>query len=85
MDIFGYGAERKTERALVRRYEAVIDELIDGLAPERLDLAVRLASFPDEIRGFGHVKQASLARVLPQLDQWRAQWQSLASGLGAVN
>jgi indolepyruvate ferredoxin oxidoreductase len=85
LDLFGYGAERKAERALVRRYEAVVDELIAGLAPERLDLALRLASFPDEIRGFGHVKQASLARVQPQLDQWRAQWQSLAGGIGAVN
>jgi indolepyruvate ferredoxin oxidoreductase len=74
LDPFGHTAERRIERALVGEYEAQITELLAGLTPANLPLAVRIAGFPDEIRGFGHVKLRSLERVRPQLAQWRAQW-----------
>jgi indolepyruvate ferredoxin oxidoreductase len=59
-DIFGYTAERRMERALIAEYEADIARLIEGLTAERLDLAVQIASVPDQIRGFGHIKDASI-------------------------
>jgi indolepyruvate ferredoxin oxidoreductase len=61
LDPFGRSAERKTERRLIGEYEATIEELIAGLDPDNHALAVDIASIPETIRGFGHVKEASLA------------------------
>jgi indolepyruvate ferredoxin oxidoreductase len=60
-DPFGYTAERRTERQLVRDYEALLDELVAKLSPENYDVAVGLASIPEKIRGFGHVKARHIA------------------------
>jgi indolepyruvate ferredoxin oxidoreductase len=60
-DLFGYTAERKAERQLVRDYETLLDELQAKLAPDNHHLAVGLAAIPEKIRGFGHVKQRHIA------------------------
>jgi indolepyruvate ferredoxin oxidoreductase len=74
-DPFGYAAERKLERGLIREYEGLIDELLGGLTALNHSLAVKLASIPDDIRGYGHVKDAHLAKArrkqLDLLAQWR--------------
>jgi indolepyruvate ferredoxin oxidoreductase len=76
LDPFGYTAERRTERQLVRDYESLLDELVAKLAPENHDLAVSLAAIPEKIRGFGHVKQRHLAVAKADeaalLEQFRA-------------
>ncbi len=56
LDLFGYTAERKMERQLIRDYEALIPELLAGLTPENHKIAVELAELPLQIRGFGPVK-----------------------------
>jgi indolepyruvate ferredoxin oxidoreductase len=61
LDLFGYTAERRAERQLLADYEAGLDRLLAGLTPERLPLAVKIASAPDAIRGYGHVKAAAMA------------------------
>ena len=61
-DPFGRTAERKTERRLVTEYEAVVSELMAGLTPQNHALAVEIARLPEQIRGFGHVKQGNLAK-----------------------
>lgn len=60
LDLFGRTGERKTERALITDYEATVLEIIEDLAPENHAAAIDLAHIPDQIRGFGHVKEASL-------------------------
>ncbi len=60
-DIFGYGDERKTERKLVTDYEAMLEEVLAKLTPDNHAAAVGLASIPEKIRGFGHVKARHLA------------------------
>jgi indolepyruvate ferredoxin oxidoreductase len=60
LDIFGYTAERRSERQLVGDYAQLLEELMGGLRPENHALAVELASIPEEIRGYGHVKMRSL-------------------------
>ena len=62
-DPFGRTAERRTERRLVTEYEAVIGELLAGLDHENHALAVEIASIPDAIRGYGHVKARHLAEA----------------------
>jgi indolepyruvate ferredoxin oxidoreductase len=77
LDPFGHTQERRTERALRAQYEQLIEELLARLDAQNLSLATRLADFPAEIRGFGHVKLASVERVRPQLAQLQAQWRGL--------
>ena len=60
LDVFGYSEERKTERRLIEDYEAVIAELLGGLDHDNHALAVEIASIPEQIRGYGHVKERHL-------------------------
>ncbi|MEM9440974.1 MAG: indolepyruvate ferredoxin oxidoreductase family protein [Pseudomonadota bacterium] len=62
-DPFGYTAERKTERQLITHYEALIVEILTRLNHDNHALAVDIASLPEHIRGFGHVKEQHLAEV----------------------
>jgi indolepyruvate ferredoxin oxidoreductase len=76
LDPFGYTAERRIERQLVRDYEALLDEVIAGLSPDNHHLAVGLAVIPEKIRGFGPVKmrhlKAAKADEAALLEQFRA-------------
>ena len=74
LDIFGKTGERRTERALIVEYRACIDELLAGLTPEKLPLAVEIASIPEGIRGYGHVKERHLKTARPKWDALMAQW-----------
>ena len=51
------------ERQLIGDYEAVLDEIIDGLTPANLALAVEIAGLPAQIRGYGHVKERAIAKA----------------------
>jgi indolepyruvate ferredoxin oxidoreductase len=59
-DIFGFTKERRAERALIRDYEILMREVFAGLTYDNHALAVALASIPDRIRGYGHVKMNNL-------------------------
>ena len=56
LDPFGYTRERRRERALIDRYERAVASLLDGLDHTNHALAVEIATLPERIRGFGHVK-----------------------------
>ena len=60
LDIFGKTAERRLERQLIADYEAMVLEIERRLAPETHRVSVALASLPDEIKGYGHVKLANV-------------------------
>ncbi len=79
-DPFGWTAERRKERALIERYRATVEELLAGLSPERLPLALTIASLPERIRGFGHVKERHLAEVEPRWDALLLQWREAQTG-----
>ena len=76
LDPFGRGAERRTERALIGEYEALLEELLAGLTRDSHAVAVELASLPDEIRGYGHVKQANLARARARQEKLLAEFRA---------
>ena len=57
LDIFGRTEERHMERALITEYEATVEDILAHLSPATLSTAVALASLPEKIRGFGHVKE----------------------------
>ena len=58
LDVFGYSAERKMERQLIADYEKTLQELLAKLTVDNYDVAVDIASIPEHIRGYGHVKHA---------------------------
>ncbi|MGH8597081.1 MAG: indolepyruvate ferredoxin oxidoreductase family protein, partial [Gammaproteobacteria bacterium] len=60
LDIFGYTPERKMERRLIGEYETAIEEIIGKLAPDNHAVALKIASIPEEIRGYGHIKERNL-------------------------
>jgi indolepyruvate ferredoxin oxidoreductase len=63
LDPFRNSPERRLDRRLLADYEAEIERLCAGLDAPNYDLAVKLASLPEKIRGFGHVREASAVAV----------------------
>ncbi|MDA4847191.1 indolepyruvate ferredoxin oxidoreductase family protein [Hoeflea poritis] len=63
LDVFSYQAERRNEKRLLREYEALLDEVIDTLSGDRVEAGVALLSYPQKIRGYGHVKDASIGQA----------------------
>jgi indolepyruvate ferredoxin oxidoreductase len=75
-DLFGRTAERRMERALVAEFEGDLDRLAVGLTAERLPLAVKIAQVPQQIRGFGHVKDASVGPAKAEAKRLWKQWET---------
>jgi indolepyruvate ferredoxin oxidoreductase len=71
-DIFGYHHDRRVERRLIAEYEADIALVKSTLNRDNLDICVELLSVPDEIRGYGPVKDASLKKAQARRAELRA-------------
>ena len=78
-DIFGRTTERRTERALIGQYEQTVRGLLAKLDAGNLVLAARIASIPEEIRGFGHVKERHLHAAKHKEAQLLAEFSSPAT------
>ncbi|MEO0029706.1 MAG: hypothetical protein RJB45_1747, partial [Pseudomonadota bacterium] len=74
-DIFGRTEERQTERALIQEYRDAVEEICKSLKSENHALAVKMANVPEQIKGFGHVKERHLAAAMIQwqncMDEFR--------------
>jgi indolepyruvate ferredoxin oxidoreductase len=79
LDPFGRSAERCTERKLINDYEARMRGLASGLTSDRHGLAVAIASLPERIRGYGHVKTRHLAEAESECVKLMAEWASPAA------
>ena len=75
-DLFARTEERRTERGLIVEYRACIDELLAGLSRDNLALAVDIARIPEEIRGYGHVKDRHLAAARSKWAALMADWRA---------
>ncbi|MCC2651335.1 MAG: indolepyruvate ferredoxin oxidoreductase, partial [Microvirga sp.] len=82
LDVFGYTHERRTERQLIREFEGRIEEIVARLNAGNHATAVGLASIPQKIRGFGHIKERNLkaakAEEADLLAKFRADPQPMA-------
>ena len=78
LDVFGYQAERRTERALITRYRDTVALLLETLSADRLALAVEIASLPEQLRGYGHVKMAALERMQQRQQELLLRYQAPA-------
>src|SRR6056297_3921188 len=68
-DPFGYTAERKMERALIKQYERDMTEVLPKLDDATRDTVIALAGLPLQIRGFGLVKQANEAKAAKRREE----------------
>ena len=59
--------------------KGLIDELLAGLNTANHALAVKLASVPDDIKGYGHVKDAHLEKAKRKEAALLQQWRNPAS------
>jgi indolepyruvate ferredoxin oxidoreductase len=69
LDPFGYTAERRLERRLADEYEVTLLRLLERLTPARRPLVLEYAGLPDRVRGFGAVKQRTIAAFREQADR----------------
>jgi indolepyruvate ferredoxin oxidoreductase len=73
-DVLGYNAHRRTERALIVEYEAIVEEILAGLSVSNHAAAIVLADIYQHIRGYDVVKDASIAVAKGQLNKARARF-----------
>ncbi len=72
LDLFGKTEERQMERQLIEDYIRELDDICARLTPENHAAAVALARVPDEIRGYGHVKEKNVAAAKQLREQCAA-------------
>ena len=75
LDVFGATSERRAERALPSEYRRSIEQLIAALDAANHAQAVEIARIPEQIKGFGHVKERNLAAARTQWQHLMAEWQ----------
>ena len=63
LDPFARIPERKEERRLIADYERLIDDLITRYEQVDPETALALARLPETIRGYGPVKERSIAQA----------------------
>jgi indolepyruvate ferredoxin oxidoreductase len=83
-DLFGRTEERRTERALIDDYRASIDELLASLNAANHAQAVEIARIPEQIKGFGHVKERHLAAARQRWQDLLARWREPGAGRRAA-
>jgi indolepyruvate ferredoxin oxidoreductase len=74
LDPFGWQADRRMERQMIRDYRDDMRAALAALSPATLDTAVALAEGPDRVRGYGPVK----------MENWRREQTRRAELLSAL-
>ncbi|MDI3509440.1 MAG: indolepyruvate ferredoxin oxidoreductase [Betaproteobacteria bacterium] len=74
LDIFGRTEERRMERALIAQYREDIERILASLNADNHALALEIARLPEQIRGFGHVKERHFKAAQSRRKQLLAQW-----------
>lgn len=73
-DPFGRSDDRRMERKLIQQYEQTVNEIMSGLTAENHRLAIELASYPEFIRGYGHIKRQHVEEIQPKVDDMLSAW-----------
>jgi indolepyruvate ferredoxin oxidoreductase len=75
LDPFGHTSERKAERQLLADYEAMIETHCTALDAARIAAVARVARLPEMIRGYGHIKKASIEKYRTERARLEADMQ----------
>ncbi|TCJ34890.1 indolepyruvate ferredoxin oxidoreductase family protein [Parafrankia sp. BMG5.11] len=84
-DVFGYDPDRRTERAVIAEYEALITELVrpvpagSGVSYETL---VQAAESVQVVKGYAEIKEAAVRRWRAEVAQLRRELVPPAAGTG---
>jgi indolepyruvate ferredoxin oxidoreductase len=70
------------ERALIEQYKDTILNLLPRLSTDNLHKAAAIAAIPEDIRGFGHVKQRNLEAARKKEARLLAEFEAGLSGNG---
>ncbi|MFP4328689.1 MAG: DUF6537 domain-containing protein, partial [Paracoccaceae bacterium] len=81
LDPFGYSAERRMERALIRQYEADMAEALPKVTDATRDAVIALAELPLQIRGFGPVKAANEQKAAKRREELLAAIRAGGAGM----
>jgi indolepyruvate ferredoxin oxidoreductase len=73
LDPFGRPEVRRVERELITEYLALVDEVLEVLAPHNAAIAAELLASVDVIRGYEDVKLRNVARWREQVVRLRSQ------------
>ncbi|MDR9468479.1 indolepyruvate ferredoxin oxidoreductase family protein [Marinospirillum sp.] len=76
LDPFRFSKDRKLDRQLLADYERLLDQLLAGLKAENLHTAVALARLPEEIRGFGPVREEAAEKAEKRKQQLLEEFKS---------
>jgi indolepyruvate ferredoxin oxidoreductase len=76
LDPFRRSEDRKLEQRLLAEYERNVEELIACLGVLNLSLAVDIASIPQDIRGYGHIRAKSALVAKQKEEKLLAQWRA---------
>lgn len=79
LDIFGYSAERKMERQLIEDYKQTVTDMLGKLNEDNRHFAGAIARIPDDIRGFGPVKEAAFKKAEEKKRDLLVQFEKPAS------
>ena len=82
LDPFGRTPERKRERSLIGEYRGTVERLLSKLNADNLAAAAEVASIPDQIRGYGYVKERHLAAAKSREAELLARFESGAPDVG---
>ncbi|MCB2070060.1 MAG: hypothetical protein KDF67_10715, partial [Ottowia sp.] len=77
---FGRSEERRTERELIAQYRASLEEVLGALTPENHATAVDIARVPEQIKGYGHVKERNLKAARARWDELMQAFRKPAAG-----
>ncbi|WP_410217566.1 indolepyruvate ferredoxin oxidoreductase family protein [Paracoccus sp. (in: a-proteobacteria)] len=75
-DPFGYGAERKRERAMIRQFESDMGEIFAHVTDATMPVAIELAGLPLTVRGYGPVKDEAADRAEERRAELLAQFRA---------
>ncbi len=73
-DPFGRSDDRRMERKLIHQYEQIVNEIMSGLTADNHRLAIELVSYPEFIRGYGHIKRQHVEEIQPKVDDLLNAW-----------
>ncbi|MFA0792539.1 indolepyruvate ferredoxin oxidoreductase family protein [Microbulbifer echini] len=79
MDVFGYTKERRVERDWARQVAQAIDWVTARLSADNLADAQELLELPQQVRGYGHVREQKFAQVQ---ERWEELFARFARGSG---
>jgi indolepyruvate ferredoxin oxidoreductase len=84
IDPFGHTDERKSERSLITQYRETLTSLLPQLSADNLSTMVALASVPEDIRGYGHVKERHLRNAQEKQAELLKRFTPITTGVREV-